>query len=187
MLSHVTKDASIQTAPPRRPRDCLGLHATGGAVFDTYTVLHINLPCWQLMCLVGWSMITWIVVKDAQHARGAAAGAAKCPTSHSHTHGLPHSLNAATTVFPFLLLSCVCVYRCCPSSAPRGFNPVQDLNDNYQFLYPFGWQEVGVKGADVVYKDVVEPLESVSVTITPTDKKDITEFGAIEDVSKQAF
>lgn len=38
-------------------------------------------------------------------------------------------------------------------------------------------------GADVVYKDVVEPLESVSVTITPTDKKDILEFGDIADVS----
>jgi putative transposon-encoded protein len=60
---------------------------------------------------------------------------------------------------------------------------VQDLNDNYQFLYPFGWQEVTVSGVDVVYKDVVEPLESVSVTITPTDKKDVTEFGDIADVS----
>lgn len=37
-------------------------------------------------------------------------------------------------------------------------------------------------GADVVYKDVVEPLESVSVTITPTDRKDITDFGDIEEV-----
>lgn len=76
--------------------------------------------------------------------------------------------------------------RCCCSpgaAAPRGFNPVQDLNDNYQFLYPFGWQEVTVGGVDVVYKDVVEPLESVSVTITPTDKKDVTEFGDIADVS----
>eukprot|EP00775_Hariotina_reticulata_P007123 gene7123-7337_t len=69
------------------------------------------------------------------------------------------------------------------AKAPRGFNPVQDLNDNYQFLYPFGWQEVTVTGADVVYKDVVEPLESVSVTITPTDKKDISEFGDIADVA----
>lgn len=70
-----------------------------------------------------------------------------------------------------------------PAAAPRGFNPVQDLNDNYQFLYPFGWQEVTVSGADVVYKDVVEPLESVSVTITPTEKGDVTEFGDIADVS----
>jgi hypothetical protein len=68
-------------------------------------------------------------------------------------------------------------------AAPRGFNPVQDLNDNYQFLYPFGWQEVTVTGADVVYKDVVEPLESVSVTITPTDRNDVTDFGDVADVS----
>jgi photosystem II oxygen-evolving enhancer protein 2 len=76
-------------------------------------------------------------------------------------------------------VSCICLC----AAAPRGFNPVQDLNDNYQFLYPFGWQEVTVSGVDVVYKDVVEPLESVSVTITPTDKKDVTEFGDIADVS----
>lgn len=68
-------------------------------------------------------------------------------------------------------------------AAPRGFNPVQDLTDNYQFLYPFGWQEVTVTGADVVYKDVVEPLESVSVTITPTDRRDITDFGDVNEVS----
>jgi hypothetical protein len=59
---------------------------------------------------------------------------------------------------------------------------VQDISDNYQFLYPFGWQEVSVSTADVVYKDVVEPLESVSVTITDTDKGDITEFGDIAEV-----
>jgi hypothetical protein len=33
-----------------------------------------------------------------------------------------------------------------------------------------------------VYKDVVEPLESVSVTLTPTDRKDITEFGDVAEV-----
>ncbi|GBF98614.1 hypothetical protein Rsub_10803 [Raphidocelis subcapitata] len=67
---------------------------------------------------------------------------------------------------------------------PRGFNPVQDLNDNYQFLYPFGWQEVSVDGADVVYKDVVEPLESVSVTLTPTEKADVRDFGGIKEVAE---
>lgn len=70
------------------------------------------------------------------------------------------------------------------TKAPRGFTPVQDVGDNYQFLYPFGWQEVSVDGADVVYKDVVEPLESVSVTLTPTEKKDIKEFGDIKEVAE---
>eukprot|EP00877_Chromochloris_zofingiensis_P012266 jgi/Chrzof1/7293/Cz02g18040.t1_PSBPL[v5.2] len=69
------------------------------------------------------------------------------------------------------------------AKAPKGFNPVQDMQDNYQFLYPFGWQEVAVGTADVVYKDVVEPLESVSVTMTTTEKKDITEYGEIQEVA----
>lgn len=60
---------------------------------------------------------------------------------------------------------------------------MEDLQDSYKFLYPFGWQEVAVSGADVVYKDVVEPLESVSVTLTATDKNDITEFGDLQTVS----
>ncbi|KAG2482955.1 hypothetical protein HYH03_018132 [Edaphochlamys debaryana] len=66
--------------------------------------------------------------------------------------------------------------------APSGFTAVEDVADNYKFLYPFGWQEVVVKGADVVYKDVVEPLEAVSVTLTATDKADITEFGELQTV-----
>ncbi len=69
------------------------------------------------------------------------------------------------------------------ATAPKGFNPVEDMQDSYKFLYPFGWQEVAVNGADVVYKDVVEPLESVSVTLTATDKNDITEFGDLQTVS----
>ncbi|KAG2445929.1 hypothetical protein HXX76_000532 [Chlamydomonas incerta] len=70
------------------------------------------------------------------------------------------------------------------AKAPKGFNPVEDAQDNYRFVYPFGWQEVAVKGADVVFKDVVEPLESVSVTLTATDKKDITEFGDLQTVAE---
>jgi photosystem II oxygen-evolving enhancer protein 2 len=69
-----------------------------------------------------------------------------------------------------------------PFAAPKGFNPYEDRSDGYKFLYPFGWQEVAVKGTDIVFKDIVEPLESVSVTLTKTDKKDITEFGEIQEV-----
>lgn len=49
-------------------------------------------------------------------------------------------------------------------------------------MYPYGWQEVAVKGQDIVYKDVIEPLESVSVSITQTDKADVTEFGSPAEV-----
>jgi photosystem II oxygen-evolving enhancer protein 2 len=66
---------------------------------------------------------------------------------------------------------------------PKGFSAVQDINDGYQFLYPFGWQEISVKGADIVFKDVIEPLESVSVTIVETDKNDVTEFGDVTELA----
>jgi len=65
----------------------------------------------------------------------------------------------------------------------KGFETVKDQQDGYQFAYPFGWQEVSVKGQDVVYKDVIEPLESVSVSYIPTDKTSIEEYGDVNEVT----
>ncbi|KEH21889.1 psbP-like protein 1, chloroplastic isoform X2 [Medicago truncatula] len=64
-----------------------------------------------------------------------------------------------------------------------GFQPVVDRKDGYQFVYPFGWQEVVIEGQDKVFKDVIEPLENVSVTMIPTSKQDIKEFGSPEQVA----
>ncbi|KAL1566390.1 phycocyanin alpha-subunit phycocyanobilin lyase, variant 2 [Salvia divinorum] len=66
----------------------------------------------------------------------------------------------------------------------KGFLPVTDKKDGYTFLYPFGWQEVVVEGQDKVYKDVIEPLESVSVNIIPTAKQDIRDFGPPQEVGE---
>ena len=38
-------------------------------------------------------------------------------------------------------------------------------------------QEVSVQGQDKVYKDVIEPLESVSINMIPTTKEDIRDLG----------
>eukprot|EP00887_Chlorella_sp_A99_P004260 scaffold15.g4260.t1 len=65
----------------------------------------------------------------------------------------------------------------------KGFNTLSDAQDGYSFLYPFGWQEVSVDGLDVVFKDVIEPLESVSVSFVPTEKKDVAEFGDAKEVA----
>lgn len=69
------------------------------------------------------------------------------------------------------------------AKGPKGFNAVKDAQDGYQFVYPFGWQEISVDGQDVVYKDIIEPLESVSVTIEKTDKQDISEYGSPLEVA----
>ncbi|KAK6148629.1 hypothetical protein DH2020_019541 [Rehmannia glutinosa] len=59
-----------------------------------------------------------------------------------------------------------------------------DKKDGYNFLYPFGWQEVIVEGQDKVFKDVIEPLESVSVNLIPTAKQDIRDFGPPQEVAE---
>lgn len=66
----------------------------------------------------------------------------------------------------------------------KGFLPVSDQKDGYEFLYPFGWQEVVIEGQDKVFKDVIEPLESVSVNLIPTNKQDIHDLGSPEQVAE---
>lgn len=39
-----------------------------------------------------------------------------------------------------------------------------------------------IEGQDKVYKDVIEPLESVSVNLVPTSKQTIKEFGPPKQV-----
>lgn len=65
----------------------------------------------------------------------------------------------------------------------KGFQLVSDRKDGYSFLYPFGWQEVVVQGQDKVFKDVIEPLESVSINLAPTIKQDIRELGSAQEVA----
>ncbi|KAF8021965.1 hypothetical protein BT93_G2180 [Corymbia citriodora subsp. variegata] len=66
----------------------------------------------------------------------------------------------------------------------KGFLAVTDKKDGYSFLYPFGWQEVVIEGQDKVFKDVIEPLESVSVNVIPTNKEDIRDLGPPEQVAE---
>lgn len=69
-------------------------------------------------------------------------------------------------------------------AAEKGFLPVTDRKDGYSFVYPFGWQEVAIDGQDKVFKDVIEPLESVSISALPTGKQDIRDFGPPEQVAE---
>ena len=45
------------------------------------------------------------------------------------------------------------------------------------------WQEIVIEGQDKVFKDVIEPLENVSVNLFPTSKQDIRELGSPQEVS----
>ena len=43
-------------------------------------------------------------------------------------------------------------------------------------------QEVVIEGQDKVFKDVIEPLESVSINMIPTGKQDIRDLGSPQEV-----
>ncbi|CAI9787183.1 unnamed protein product [Fraxinus pennsylvanica] len=91
-------------------------------------------------------------------------------------------LAAGVTIAPWFLLS-----RHTTSFAAetkKGFLSVTDKKDGYTFVYPFGWQEVVVEGQDKVFKDVIEPLESVSVNLLPTSKTDIRDFGPPQQIAE---
>ncbi|KAK9862631.1 hypothetical protein WJX84_009712 [Apatococcus fuscideae] len=70
------------------------------------------------------------------------------------------------------------------AAAAKGYVPAKDQQDGYSFIYPFGWQEVSVTGQDVVYKDIIEPLESASVAVAATDKATVEDYGALGEVAK---
>jgi len=105
----------------------------------------------------------------------------RCSSAQQHSAATSRrqTLELAATLALTPLLSPAAAFA---EKGPKGFVPVRDPQDGYSFLYPFGWQEVQIDGQDVVYKDVIEPLESVSVGMIPTDKKDVGEFGPINDV-----
>ena len=71
-----------------------------------------------------------------------------------------------------------------PALALSGFSVVKDTRKGYQFYYPVGWQEITVDGQDAVYKDIIEPLESVALNIYPTSRESLTEIGNPDEVAK---
>ena len=119
--------------------------------------------------------------RRASVARASAASAASAAASPATTPDmLATRRNALLAASAFLAASTVGPME---AQAKGGFEVVKDPQDGYQFAFPFGWQEVSVSGQDTVYKDVIEPLESESVSYIPTDKKSIAEYGDVKEVS----
>jgi photosystem II oxygen-evolving enhancer protein 2 len=69
-------------------------------------------------------------------------------------------------------------------AAAAGFKSYVDTTDGYQFSYPNGWLPVKVaNGPDVVFHDLIEISENVSVVISPVPEgKSLKELGAPTEV-----
>ncbi|MBD1837436.1 photosystem II reaction center PsbP family protein [Coleofasciculus sp. FACHB-64] len=83
-----------------------------------------------------------------------------------------------------LVVLSVSLQSCTVASATSGLKSYVDSTDGYQFLYPNGWLPVEVKGgADVVFHDIIEPSENVSVVINPVGaEKSLAELGTPTEV-----
>lgn len=114
-----------------------------------------------------------------RQSQGVAASAQTSPAAVSRRDALLLATSAAALgVVP---LSTPAAFAL---GAPKGYAALEDSKDRYRFFYPFGWQEVTVKGQDVVFKDVIEPLENVAVNVINTDKTDIRELGSPDAVAQ---
>ncbi len=69
-------------------------------------------------------------------------------------------------------------------SAGAGLKSYVDSTDGYEFLYPNGWLPVKVSsGPDVVFHDLIETSENVSVVISPVSEgKTLAELGTPGEV-----
>jgi photosystem II oxygen-evolving enhancer protein 2 len=69
-------------------------------------------------------------------------------------------------------------------AAASGFKSFVDTSDGYQFLYPNGWLQVKVaNGPDVVFHDLIEVSENVSVVISPVaEGKTLAQLGTPTEV-----
>lgn len=73
------------------------------------------------------------------------------------------------------------------ASAVSGLKSYVDTTDGYEFLYPNGWVPVKVSdGPDVVFHDMIERSENVSVVISDVpDGKSLTDLGTPGEVGYQ--
>lgn len=69
-------------------------------------------------------------------------------------------------------------------AAAAGLRSFVDTADGYQFLYPNGWLQVKIpNGPDVVFHDLIQVSENVSVVISPVPEgKTLTELGTPTEV-----
>jgi photosystem II oxygen-evolving enhancer protein 2 len=68
-----------------------------------------------------------------------------------------------------------------------GLKTYVDVSDGYQFSYPNVWSEVQVKsGPDVVFHDIIETTENVSVVISPVPEgKSLKDLGTPSEIGYQ--
>lgn len=87
-------------------------------------------------------------------------------------------------IFVLCLLAIGLGLSSCSSISGGGLKSYADVQDGYEFLYPNGWVSVETTaGPDVVFRDLIETSENVSVVINPVPEgKTLVELGSPSEV-----
>jgi photosystem II oxygen-evolving enhancer protein 2 len=93
-------------------------------------------------------------------------------------------------MFKHLILVLLAIFSLTLSSCTTGVSGLQsyiDAADGYQFLYPSGWLEVNsksaTKGLDIVFRDLIEQTENLSVIISEVPKdRALADLGGASEV-----
>ena len=90
---------------------------------------------------------------------------------------LKRAVSTLLVVFALFLTSCA-------RTPTSGLVPFADSKDGYRFLYPNGWTETkGNSAIDILFHDIIEPSENVSVAISKLETvKTLEEIGDPEAI-----
>jgi len=123
-------------------------------------------------------------------ARGGRSRRAPAVTVTAVSDDVDRVVASSTTTRREHVLAAACasaamtMTRARPALAISGMNAVKDTREGYEFLYPVGWQEIQVDGQQAVYKDIIEPLESVALNVYPTQRESVRDIGTPDEVAK---
>ncbi|KAG6765312.1 hypothetical protein POTOM_029343 [Populus tomentosa] len=121
--------------------------------------------------------------------------------SHSQVRSGRRELIAASVIAPWVSMvnqtspSSINLYGSVAAETKKGFLLATDRRMDTHFSSHLGgrsvlhvsrclWQEVVIEGQDKVFKDVIEPLESVGVNMSPTVKQDLRDNGPPQQVAE---
>ena len=93
---------------------------------------------------------------------------------------LKRAVSTLLVVFAIFLTSCA-------NTPTSGLVPFADSKDGYRFLYPNGWTETkGNSAIDILFHDIIEPSENVSVAITKLQSvQSLEEIGEPEAIGQR--
>jgi len=71
------------------------------------------------------------------------------------------------------------------ASPALAFETWVDSNQGYEFKFPTGPQKSTLKGYDVFYRDILEPLEYIGVKIVGTQRNSLDDVGTPQEVAEK--